>query len=407
MNAVLISNQRMFFIGWLVLVAAFGLLSAAKLLTWLLVLPGLVLLMAKRDSFSAEPEWRQLWFWLGLCWLLPGILAMPDALNPERAWHQWWRLLSYGLAAASVFACSLASQYQRWFLQSAAVVVMFFALDGLAQYLLGRNSIGLTLFADGRYPSQITGFLGVDYGWVIAVLSPLVWLGLAASTRVRNLLWLAMPLMLAVVLLSGSRASFFMALLGILTVVFQQYTSGDRCIARQALLPAVAALITAILMVVFVPDLQARWQDLMLLLTGTQEGNLKALSLRPLLWGQGITVFQEHWLNGVGLRGFAEMPSHELLPPKPQGWSTHLAVLDVATDTGIIGLVGYTLFYVTAVRWWWRTQGASNAFGLAALLALAPVGSTLPLYSARVGNMGWMCLAMALALAMSQRRGEH
>jgi len=406
-NSFSINKQRIVLLSWLLFVAALGLLSSAKLITWLLVLPGLGLLLTKRATLALDPGWRQFWFWLGICWLLPAVLAMPDALNPERAWHQWLRLLSYGLAATVFFVLPLASQYHQRFLTLSAVIVLLLALDGLAQYALGSNSIGLPLFADGRYPAQITGFLGVDYGWVMAVLSPLVWFGLAETAMGRKTLWLAMPLLLGVVLLSGSRAAFILALLAMLLVSLQLYSQGERRAAVQFLFPAAAALALALLMMVSLPDLHARWQDLLLVFGGTEQGSLKALSLRPLLWSQGLSVFQEHWVNGVGLRGFAELAHHDLLPPKPQGWSTHLALLDVATDTGLIGLIAYLGFYLGLLGWWWRARGESSAFGMVALLAFAPIGSTLPLYSARLGNMGWMCLAIALALAMSHRRGEQ
>lgn len=131
------------------------------------------------------------------------------------------------------------------------------------------------------------------------------------------------------------------------------------------------------------------------------------LSWRPYLWDAAIALFLEHPINGVGIRAFG-VSSETLLvgygvadriPGAAYNWSPHLSVLEVAADLGTIGLLGYVILLATLVRWLINAPVPAIAPGLAALMALFPLGSTLPLFSARVSAVAWISIAAALAFA--------
>jgi hypothetical protein len=87
------------------------------------------------------------------------------------------------------------------------------------------------------------------------------------------------------------------------------------------------------------------------------------------------------------------------IPGAAYNWSPHLSVLEVAADLGTIGLLGYAILLATLVRWLINAPVPALAPGLTALMALFPLGSTLPLFSARVSALAWISIAAALAFA--------
>jgi hypothetical protein len=62
-------------------------------------------------------------------------------------------------------------------------------------------------------------------------------------------------------------------------------------------------------------------------------------------------------------------------------------------------LLGYAILLTTLVRWLINAPMSAIAPGLTALMALFPLGSTLPLFSARVSAVAWLAIAAALAFA--------
>jgi hypothetical protein len=169
-------------------------------------------------------------------------------------------------------------------------------------------------------------------------------------------------------------------------------------------MPLATGLLACVILLLTSDEMAQRWSDALGVFELEREALNEALSLRPTLWTAAWQLFTEHWLNGVGTRGFGTLAEPALnavpdLPDKPQGWSTHLALLDVAVGTGVIGTATYVVAYGWLVQWVWRAPFDTAGPGLTALMALFPLGSTLPFYSMRVGGTAWFCIAMAMVMA--------
>ncbi len=403
MNVSYTSGDRLAFVLWILLIVGFALGSLSRQLTWLLALIALPVLTLRYRELVDLPDWRRMSGW----WLLatvPMVVALPDAVDVAGAGRTLWRFFSYWLAGSLLFLLTPAPDRQRSLMLLSGGLLVVLLGDGVLQALLGHNLAGFPLYEDSRYGYRVTGFLGVDFGWVMAVLSPFVLEAARLADTRGRLYWLALPLLLVAVMLSGSRASLLLMGIGwCLYGVQLTHRLGAAGLYR-FLAPLSVGLLIGVATVLLSDDLSRRWADASGLFSTQAQSLNEALSLRPQLWSAGVAVFSDHWVNGVGVRGFGTvaapmLESIEGLPEKPQGWTPHLAILEVATDLGLIGLAAYLVLYAKLLTWLWRAPITALAPGLAAALALFPLGSTLPLYSMRVAGMAWVCIALALAIA--------
>jgi len=132
-----------------------------------------------------------------------------------------------------------------------------------------------------------------------------------------------------------------------------------------------------------------------------------ALAFRRELWKASWVLFMENWLNGVGLRG-ASGTSYPILAAShffpdtmlSKAWYPHLGILEITTDTGLLGVLGYLLFLIMVARWILATniacQDVATTFLCIALLATFPLSSALSMYSFTTGSSTWPALALGM-----------
>ncbi len=390
---------------WLSLICSFGLGSVAIQLAWVLALFGGYLFWRK-GAATFEPSLRQMWFWLG-CLAVPALCSIFDSASVDRSARTLFRMMSFGLAAVVLIQMPPSATALKKITIGAAVAISFFCLDGILQKLTGRNMIGNTLWTDQFSPARITGFLGINFAWVMMVLSPWLFEGCRLLDRRGLAYWVAIPLLFVAVILGGSRASglwLFISVLSYATLIgFRLGFSAS----LKFLVPVFVSLLGSVVILATNPDLGDRWLAVMGMLPGGAGDAGEILSLRPYLWDAAIALFLENPINGVGIRAFG-VSSEALLVGygvadrilgAAYNWAPHLSVLEVAADLGLIGLLGYAILLTTLVRWLINAPMAAIAPGLTALMVLFPLGSTLPLFSARVTAVAWISIAAALAFA--------
>ncbi len=77
-----------------------------------------------------------------------------------------------------------------------------------------------------------------------------------------------------------------------------------------------------------------------------------------------------------------------------------LGILEIATDTAMLGALGYLLLLIMVARWMLVTNTAGSAvattFLCIALLATFPLSSVLSMYSFATCSITWPALALAL-----------
>ena len=392
---------------WLVAwVALHGVLSATQLLIWLAALGSLVMLVMTRGTWRQQSGSKALWL-LVLCFLIPGLLSLPDAVDFDRALSTAARFVAYGLAGLLFLRLSPGeSQWPNTVLWMTGLLVLW-SVDGIFQEWRGVSLSGYPLFTGLPEGHKVAGSMGLDYGPNLAMLSPFLFETLRLHGRRLPVLWLAVPLLAVAVSLSASRYSALLLLVS--AMLFGALWLRGRSSSHYwtPIFVVVLSIGGLLLPIMLVPHLAER----LLLLSGSlsaseAEANA-ALAFRPELWKASWVLFTENWVNGVGLRGssgamYPMLAASDFFPDAmlSRTWHPHLGILEIATDTGLLGVLGYLLFLIMVARWMSVTnsagQGAATTFLCIALLAMFPLSAALSMYSFPTGSITWPALALAL-----------
>jgi O-antigen ligase len=153
----------------------------------------------------------------------------------------------------------------------------------------------------------------------------------------------------------------------------------------------------------------ARVQRSLLALQGSQHAVDEASAGRLRIWGTAARMFEAHPLNGVGVRGFryaypnfAEPGDAFVDTATDEGAShAHQIVLEIASETGVPGLILWIAGAALALRAWAHANAAARSRAFAPALALAvmcfPLNTHLAFYSAWWGLLFWWLLSLYCA----------
>ena len=397
-------------VGW---VALYGVLSATQLLIWLAAVGSLMLLVVTRGAWRQQPGAAALWL-LVLCFLFPGLLSLPGAVDFDRALSTAARFAAYGFAGLLFLRLSPSeSQWPNTVLWMTGLLVLG-SLDGIVQEWRGVSLSGYPLFTGLPEGHKVTGSMGLDYGPNLAVLSPFLFETLRLHGRRLPVLWLAVPLVAVAVSLSASRYSALLLLTSAMLCGALWVRGRSSNHYWTPVLVVVLSMGGLLLPILLVPHLAERLLLLGGLSVSEAEANV-ALAFRPELWKASWVLFTDNWLNGVGLRGasgamYPILAASDFFPDAmlSRTWHPHLGILEVATDTGVLGVLGYLLFLIMVVRWMLITnaagQGVATTFFCIALLAIFPLSSALSMYSFPTGSITWPALALALGAHFREAR---
>ena len=334
------------------------------------------------------------------CLWIPMLLSLPDAANPARAWKTTVLYLHYLPAGLYVVHMLADPRIRRIVLGGIAIVVGFWSVDGAIQWFYGRDLFG--------YPHDGPVLTGVFYpkqrfGLILAVFTPLylhVVQRLAARTPFA---WLLLAPLLFAIVLSLKRTAWIMlfAAVAFYAIAFFTVTARNLRLASLALVVSLALLATA---VTFVPTLRMQVSNTMNLFSADFETADIATSRRLTLWKTGAGIARAHWLNGVGPRGyrtvyrdFAAADDFWILRGTKGQTHPHLMVLEVITETGLIGLFGYALGLVLLGKAVSRLRehdpGAAVCLIVAAV-AWFPLNAHLAFYGSYWSNIGWLVFAL-------------
>lgn len=343
---------------------------------------------------------------LFLCIWVPIALSVPDSL-----WFK--KSLSTALTYPRIY---LAGIYLNWVLREdlarqrllklSAWLLLFWVFDALVQALVGYDLLGYA------YPERLNGLFGPDswkLGLSLAMLAPIVWEYIARNGAKWQLA-LAWSSIAAVVLLASNRESWIV--FAIVTVMWSWvYARRLGFHPIKLLVPlTLVAVIAAVGAYQANPKFVKRVDQSMAVLDFSYEGLDKAGSLRMHLWGNALTVLENHPINGAGVRSYryayakyAEANDPYVSPNGTGMIYAHQLLLEVGSETGIIGLAGLLVFFVVFVRagrGLLKNDPLAWVAWLGAFAWLFPINTHTALYSAYWSLLlGWL-----LAVALSQSR---
>jgi O-antigen ligase len=253
---------------------------------------------------------------------------------------------------------------------------------------------------------RASGTLGDPNEWatMVLLLGPFILGGLAEDRH-----WLARPLRLALialvplgVLLSGSRASVFVLLpVGAVCLHLLRRHRGE----------VLACGALAVLAMPFVGGLEFTFSRLKSLADNFQGGAAvpdRSFYERMELLRQGVELFHDNWLFGVGPGNFASATG--FISEDGRLRPAHNTYLEIASEQGLIGLIVAAIFLLTVGLSLYRAyQGAHRERDRARILGLAAGLGAVALMAATLGlltfSMAYLVLGFALAV-MAQSRGD-
>jgi O-antigen ligase len=340
---------------------------------------------------------------------LPELLSSPDAVNGRRALRESLLDLRY-LPFLWLVAMAVSNERgRRLTFGGIAAIALLWAVDGAVQALTGW-SLGGYASAD-----RLSGVFGADnlkLGLVLASLAPFP---LAfAGKRFGMAGWLVVAALLgAVVLLAGARASW--VTLGLVLVI-----SGSQQFVRKrafALL-ALGGVTVFALSMAFSDKLQERVERTGAALNGGSEGLDFALSGRLSIWSTAVNMALANPINGVGVRGFRDAYATYAAEDDPwlrdaehgAGFHAHQIVLEVASETGLVGLLLWLGGAALAWRAWRfaspEARERARAPALALLVTVFPFNTHLAFYSTFWGALTLLLAALYAGSLLSNRRPD-
>lgn len=381
-------------------------------------LAAIVLLVRARFARGTQLLSREAWALTSVlfaAYWLPELVSALDAVDVSRALREAAADLRYlpflWLAAAAVASADARS---RTF-NGLAIIAAVWCADALLEAASGTSPLqaaldslkqGLTgkplCAADEAHAfGRLTGVFSdcnPKLGQVLASLSPFALH--AAARRFRGPGWLlaAGGIGLAIVL-AGSRASW-------ITYGLVLLLSGWRLLGWKRLAGVFAFGALALAVLTFtVPQVRERVERTTQALTASEEGVDTALSGRSRIWSAAACMAREHPVNGVGARGFREaFPACDPQPGEQAEWGegpalhAHQLVLEVASETGGIGLLLWLAGAALAWRAWRyadaRSRMQARPAALALLVTVFPFNTHLAFYSTFWGGLTLMLCAL-------------
>ncbi|QWT20058.1 O-antigen ligase family protein [Bacillus sp. NP157] len=374
-----------------------------------LCLVGSLLLLVREPGAIRHHPGAKLFLWLFAAYAGAALVSAVDAVAPGKSWGTVAGILRFApLGIYTCFAMRRPGKVRSLYMAT-AVVVAIWVVDAWVQALTG---VGLAGHSD---PERLSGIFGRDnlkLGPALAACSPfLLW---AAGERWgRRGLVIAYLITLGPILLAGSRASWLCYGIVGLAFLWREAGSAKRFLVACAA-GALAVALAGTLAWQVSPRFRERIAHTLPALNGTEAGVDAALTGRLGIWTTSLRMYAAHPINGVGVRSFrvaypayATPGDHFLTIEKCSDGEgachAHQVLLEVATETGTLGLLAWLAAAVLALRAWWRAgvEARERAFPpfVALLAILFPLNTHMAFYSAWWGLLAaWLLSVWCAAL---------
>lgn len=371
----------------------------------LMTFGGIALMYKDGRAIWRHPSMR--WFLLLFaCIWLPLVAALPDAITFEPAGSTALAFVRFPLAGVfALYALRDESSRHKLFV-AITLLLSFWIADGLLQATVGHDVFGYQ-----PQGGRITGpFPKLVMGLIAAILAPIYFEVIRRkASQSSSWYWLALLPYTAVILLSGSRAAWGMYAAGLIGfTVYTYFMAPKRHLGRIILIVLLGTASIGALVAVY-PPLQNKLRVTAGLFSGNYAKMDDATSMRLPIWKTGINIAKDHWLNGIGARGFRYIypqyaaPDDPFMKLNPTAGPTHPheITLEILVETGVIGLLGFTAFLVLMLRRTWRAMRDRNTYavplGLSILVAAMPVNAGIAFYGSVLSALIWWLVALYCA----------
>jgi len=377
---------------WVFLFFSLAVSVATRQLIWLMVVVSLLTLITNREAILSTPGMKKAAM-LFACIALPGLISLLFSVNLDRGISAVFRFAAYALAAWVVLSVKIEEGDAKRIMFFLGILLVAWAVDGFVQLLTGVSLLGDPLVELGEEGAIVTGSLQLGYGATLAILSPFF---LEALRRAGGMGVgiLSLPVYAAIVM-SGHQSSAVLALIGLAGWAMLALRNKEVGAKRQVTGFVISAII-GLLLGVYLSVVTGQVSTL-----AEAPARYQSFLYQSQLWDLSWQAFKDHWFTGVGMRGFgtyALATDASAIPGLAETWHSHLTILEVISETGLVGLIGYGLL----LRWLWGYVQDERMHvavaGLTALLAVFPLGTAVGMYSYIGGNLIFLTFTLLIAL---------
>lgn len=361
-----------------------------------------IILLAKHYRFVTTEVIKNRYLYLFLALFIPVLISLIDALTPALTTQTLWRMIRFaGYAVIALFVFQNHSARER-FMAILFWILILYCLDAICQWAFDYNIYGYNP-ASNAWQNRIRGVFGdrYDLSFFLATLSPMIFYYLFEKVEQRQKIYIYLtPFLLFIflftILLGGARSALISLAISIFLfiayIIYQKKIKNYKYLGIGIILLAVALLLVA----PQIDVITARYLD-----TIKQAENLNQLTTnRVNIWNVAWSEFPNHWLTGVGVRGF-----NALYQSYPESYkifdqvnSPHLQGLEVLIETGLIGFIPYIFVCLYLLITFFRSN-TMNPWMLIVLLAMMPINTYSSLYE---GNwLPFVMISLAIATTFS------
>ncbi len=357
----------------------------------------------------ADPRYRLALLAFSAYWL-PEFLSAFDSLAADKSWMEVatdLRYLCFAMFCVDALSTTTARRTLVWW---SAGLLLLWIFDALVQAAFGIG-LGGALNTD-----RVSGIFGDDnlkLGPVLAVLSPIAILAALDryGRRVAALVWL---LAAVAVLLAGARGGW----ISFAVVTFALLWRIAQTPRRFAFALVAAGAIAAVLggaSYALSERFAVRVDRTLAAFDGTRAGLENALAYRASIWETAVDMSLSHPLNGVGVRAFrVDYIAHAraddqwlAMNPGQGAFHAHQWLLEVASETGAIGLACWIAFLLVLIRHARRLprqeRHAAAPYGIALIAMLFPINTHFAFYSSFWSNLYFWLLLVWIAHTLPPR----
>lgn len=384
-------------------VLAVALLTSEHLVHYayaLMMIGGLAAVARRPRALWQEADLRDCSLAFLALWL-PMLASLPDAVNPAHATKTAFAYLHFWPAAIAIVLTLRHAAARRVVFAGVAAVIAFWLADAVLQFITGRDLFGHppagNILTGAFYPKQRLGL-------VLAVATPLYCLAVAGLARRWPPAWLLLLPLVLVILLSLKRTAWIMFAVSLAGLAWYACARRGRGSCRAVAAALALAAVVGAAAVTLDPALRARVVETTGLVSGDFAAMDRASSYRLTLWRTGLRIVEAHPVNGIGPRGYRH--AYAAYAPPGDFWLArsggqthpHLMLLEVAIETGAIGLVGYACFlWLLLARLRRAADDTQAAWAICALAAAFPFNAHLAFYGSYWASLMWLAVAAAMA----------
>ena len=358
--------------------------------------------LIKNSELHRTPEIRFVHILFFSIWL-PMLFSLTDAIDLSHSLKTTLPYMRFLFAAYFIIYEIKKKDLLEPIAVGVGLIISFWCIDALFQFLVGVDMFGYSMRGNsigGLFSPKGT------LGHVLAIFSPVCFELVRRYHLKHRYLWLFLILFFCIILLGGKRTAWIMTFSSCaIYSAYLLYLYKTAALKFLLIIIPVIVLILGLLVTQYQP-LNKKFNNTLALFSGDYEQIDRATSRRLPIWETGINIYSAHWLNGIGPRGFrhayvnyADSDNYFVNNGLDGATHPHLTLLEIAVETGSLGLFGYLIFWLYLVGFSCHIIKQRHAHRLpwlmCIMISVLPYNSGLAFYGSYWSSVTWWVILVS------------